>query len=671
MQKNLVYVVGLSPGIPEADLLKTLRGDKYFGQYGTIVKIVVSKAKHGEALPNNGSLGVYVTFARKEDAARCIAAVNGSQNGDRVLRAQLGTTKYCSAYLRNEICTNKQCMFLHEPGDNDDSYSRQDLSTINSVNTQRPLGITANTSSPAAQAVRQAAQAQAPIQQSQPVAAATQPMARESSRDGSDNGDGSALPTTAGWAKGGQHPSMRESAGTSAASSPAVSTSLPAPAHSEDNDASIDGQSDDDNDSSVADAPSPATPSKPAMDPILAQLLKSISYLSKMTPPKKDKKKISYIPLWDDNGGMKRRIMRENQEDAARLQMESDAQERDIAAFTPEAPEEHEPGSGSGQLGGEPEEEEREAGLQSAGFHDQRRPSTQLPIQRGSQDSGAFGGLGTFSPHAVASINGRSLTPMQQQQLLLLKSSQPQSGFVDQYPPGMGGVAGQSRILQQQGHARQLSRYNFSNEGSSTSKVGPNPKLPGQQSMGLPGNQFYGSTMPGPPPGLKSTGTPPNGMFGQSQFGGSSFGPGTKDNSDVLRDMLRNRGGIGAGGVGGGQSHEAGKREFMFPFSHQYSSTSTPGPASGFLASLYGPQPRAFQEFGSKPKKKGKKHRHANTSSSGGGGLVDLADPNILQARMPHQQQSNAGVQQGLFGGQTQGGYNQSMMYGAAFRGGW
>jgi len=30
---------------------------------------------------------------------------------------------------------------------------------------------------------------------------------------------------------------------------------------------------------------------------------------------------------------------------------------------------------------------------------------------------------------------------------------------------------------------------------------------------------------------------------------------------------------------------------------------------------------------------------------------------------MQHQQQSNAGVGQGLFGGQAQGGYNPSMMY--------
>jgi CCR4-NOT transcription complex subunit 4 len=100
VQKNLVYVTGLSPRVQEDKLLETLRGDQYFGQYGKIVKIVVSKAKDNI---NPQSVGVYVTYARKQDAASCIAAVDSSQNGDRVLRAQFGTTKYCSAYLRNSL----------------------------------------------------------------------------------------------------------------------------------------------------------------------------------------------------------------------------------------------------------------------------------------------------------------------------------------------------------------------------------------------------------------------------------------------------------------------------------------------------------------------------------------------------------------------------------------
>ena len=83
-QTNLVYVIGLIPTIKdETSLLQTLRGPDYFGQYGEIEKIVVSKAKASSA---SQGIGVYVTYTRKEDAALCIQTVDGSMNGDRVLR---------------------------------------------------------------------------------------------------------------------------------------------------------------------------------------------------------------------------------------------------------------------------------------------------------------------------------------------------------------------------------------------------------------------------------------------------------------------------------------------------------------------------------------------------------------------------------------------------------
>jgi CCR4-NOT transcription complex subunit 4 len=108
IQRNLVYVTGLNPRIREEELLATLRGDQYFGQYGKILKIVVNKrtAQGGPStLHNNNNnsnnnnnnnnnhhdynsqgLGVYVTFSNKNEAEKCIAAVDGSQNGDRTLR---------------------------------------------------------------------------------------------------------------------------------------------------------------------------------------------------------------------------------------------------------------------------------------------------------------------------------------------------------------------------------------------------------------------------------------------------------------------------------------------------------------------------------------------------------------------------------------------------------
>lgn len=133
IQKNLVYVVGLNPPVNPEELHHVLRSDQYFGQYGKILKIVINKRTPNPERPTahgfTPGYGVYVTFAKKEDAQRCIAAVDGSVSDGRILKAAHGTTKYCSSYLRGQPCPNPNCMFLHEPGEEADSYTRQDLST--------------------------------------------------------------------------------------------------------------------------------------------------------------------------------------------------------------------------------------------------------------------------------------------------------------------------------------------------------------------------------------------------------------------------------------------------------------------------------------------------------------------------------------------------------------
>lgn len=654
VQKNLVYVIGLNPAISNDDLLQTLRGDRYFGQYGAIRKIVVSKAKHTDSAAGQ-SLGVYVTFANKEDAARCIQAVNGSMNGERQLRAQLGTTKYCSAYLRHETCTNKQCMFLHEPGDNDDSYSRQELSSMNGVNTQSPMAATSTS--------RRAPQIQSSIHQSKALAAAaSHPMAREISSNGSDPGDGSALPSSASWGSRPHQRSRRGSHATASGStaSPAVSNAMPVAEEVAEEVTQSPTPTTRDN----SPAPSPSPPAeraqpRPIRDALLVSLLRAIHspdvYFTKGLTRSAELE--SYPPLFDEHGGAKRKAAQE-QRDASisLLAPEPNMEMRSLV----EHQEDEATGSGSLQLGGEPEDDNSREPLSAAVS---RRPSMQVPIQRGINGT-PFGPTLTSVAQLgnLSSINGRPLTQHQQAQLLALKSAQSPVSFMDQIAPSFAA----------NGHNRQSSRFSFANEGSAGQKSGA--KVMAQSAM-LPGLQTqqmqYQTAMPGPPPGLKSAVTPPlGGMLGQGHNGRGAFGNGagfngsSKDNESILQDMLRAR-----NAAGSAQSHDAGKREYMFPsFLQQYpSASSTPAPALG-LGSLYGPPISAFHDFGPRQKKKGKKHRHANTSSSGGGGLVDLADPSILQARMQHQHQSNAGVGQGLFGGQAQGGYNNpSMMYGGGF----
>jgi len=308
-----------------------------------------------------------------------------------------------------------------------------------------------------------------------------------------------------------------------------------------------------------------------------------------LTPPPDMDKYREYPALFDVNGGAKRRAMREEEDLRLHGDQEDATEGRAPSVGEPEA-------GGSLALGGEPEERD---GNENHGF-DQRRPGTQPPIQRGNTE-GPFGPAVGASNFGQASSNpvGRTITP---QQLFPMRS---QSGFGDQMPPG---ITSQNNMFQGQGHSRQSSRFSFANEGGNSAtnvKVAGNPRIMAQQSSMMPsslqsqaGNQYFATSMPGPPPGLKSTGTPP-GMFGQAGFSGSGFGVPPKESNELLQTLM------GRNSRSNIQAHDAGK--------------------------------------------------------------LDLADPSILQARMQHQSQSNAGSGHGLFGGQSQGGYNPNMMYNAGY----
>ncbi|UNI18091.1 RING-type E3 ubiquitin transferase [Purpureocillium takamizusanense] len=570
VQKNLVYVTGLAPGGREDELLKTLRRPEYFGQYGVIQKISISNRKSPDG--QHHSLGVYVTFEKNEDALKCIQAVHGSVNGERVLKAQYGTTKYCSAWLKFEKCNNPGCMFLHEKADEENSYSRQDLSSMNSIlsQTQRPLSGGGGPSS------ARAASRQMPSQPTPPPLAA-QAMQRSSSKEGTDTPvDSSALPSSASWARNPQRSRRGSHATTGTASSPAVSASLPAT-----NEATEEAVEEPQCPPGLEDLIETydiqfalaKRPDLPPSSELLKVFAKSAPAFNHSNFPKELRNTGKYFPMFDMHGGEKRRRMREEDE-TARV---GDGDEQGETQVASEG--EPEISGGSLALGGEPEE--RDMGGDGHGF-EQRQ--AQPPIQRGSTDGilgGALAGSGFGFGHS-SNLN-RSMTP----QHLAMRG---QSAYTEQLPPG---ISSQSTMFQGPGHNRQSSRYSFANDNSTSAtavKLAGNSRAMAQQSSMMPNyqtpgsNQYYPSTIAGPPPGLKSTGTPPS-MY--SQFGAAGMGGAPRESSNELLQNVtgRNRG-------GGNQPHDAGK--------------------------------------------------------------LDLVDPSILQARMQHQSQSNAGVGQGLFGSQSQ-----------------
>ncbi|XP_036325509.1 general negative regulator of transcription subunit 4 [Rhagoletis pomonella] len=125
VQRNLVFVVGLPPRLADAEVLKK---HEYFGKYGKIHKVVInpSTAYAGVQGP---SASAYVTYVNNHDALRAIQSVN-TRNiiiDGRLIKTSLGTTKYCSHFMKNQVCPKGDCMYLHELGDPEASFTKEEM----------------------------------------------------------------------------------------------------------------------------------------------------------------------------------------------------------------------------------------------------------------------------------------------------------------------------------------------------------------------------------------------------------------------------------------------------------------------------------------------------------------------------------------------------------------
>jgi CCR4-NOT transcription complex subunit 4 len=119
--------------------LHVLRSNEYFGQYGKISKVFLRKTPSDSCSHPDSILGIYITYLRREDAARAISALDGYQapnNPGKVLKATYGTTKYCLYFLRGLKCEDGgglgggSCLGLHEMAGEGDIFTRKDMSAL-------------------------------------------------------------------------------------------------------------------------------------------------------------------------------------------------------------------------------------------------------------------------------------------------------------------------------------------------------------------------------------------------------------------------------------------------------------------------------------------------------------------------------------------------------------
>lgn len=125
IQRNLVYIIGIPSSLADEDLLQH---KEYFGQYGKVMKVSVSRNAGGSIQYSaTNTCSVYITYSKEEEAVRCIQSVHGYVLEDKPLKACFGTTKYCHAWLRNTPCNNPDCLYLHEVGTQEDSFTKDEI----------------------------------------------------------------------------------------------------------------------------------------------------------------------------------------------------------------------------------------------------------------------------------------------------------------------------------------------------------------------------------------------------------------------------------------------------------------------------------------------------------------------------------------------------------------
>jgi len=464
-------------------------------------------------------------------------------------------------------------MFLHEAGEDSESFTRQDLSNLNAASTQQPAQGSANAGSP---------QPQAPPQQVYPVTAPIHD--NEHVIHSPIDNDGPALPAHASWADQARRASRTTSA---SAESPMVSSSVPVASTKQEPQAVLENT--EMKATSSKSKPKTKEKSKKIRYPYFEDLPKkafdpkfAFQFKFPDSFTEKDRWIVEHMPpLFDPNEGTRRRLIKEREaEEIRRQQSEADSEPKMSAPLEVEENSEQGPG-GSSQLGGEPEERLERAFGQQSFLQQQAIGSSTLGLDQGFNDE--LSGLGS----------NRGMTQqqhVQQQQQLLLQQ--------------LNKASAQGITNQSSGHGRQPSRF-FLNEAMGTVSKNQAKQL-GQAQYGSSlahnpaGTQFSYSNVQGPPPGLKTSGTPPitgGGMFTQGHGFTPGVGYGGSRENEKMWDMHRGRG--NAGGP------DSGKRELMFPSYHQFPSTSSATSTQGVLGFPYGGQSgAAYQDSGRSRRKR-------------------------------------------------------------------
>lgn len=87
------------------------------------------------------SYGAYVTYSSPKEASLAVLGIEQHEMDDRLLRASFGTTKYCSFFLKEQKCLNKECLYLHKWHSDQETYTKEEMASKKIFSDQQEIAI--------------------------------------------------------------------------------------------------------------------------------------------------------------------------------------------------------------------------------------------------------------------------------------------------------------------------------------------------------------------------------------------------------------------------------------------------------------------------------------------------------------------------------------------------
>ncbi|KAG8186833.1 hypothetical protein JTE90_020511 [Oedothorax gibbosus] len=125
VQKNLVYVHGLPVGL-DTDEDRYRKIEKIFKDFGPVAKCIINN-KTNYAGSQSHRASAYVTYQKIDDALRAFKNLPNLRIEGHDIKTSLGTTKYCSNFLKNVHCPKQDCMYLHEVADEELCFTKEQI----------------------------------------------------------------------------------------------------------------------------------------------------------------------------------------------------------------------------------------------------------------------------------------------------------------------------------------------------------------------------------------------------------------------------------------------------------------------------------------------------------------------------------------------------------------